>query len=163
MCLQVLCNLRLLPPLLHSQPPLLAVAFVSAPPSPPPNTHDHTPYPHTQNEAASLSCWSRVGSKSWRPSAGPALRLLGSRRNTHPSPDCIARLCRSANCKSWEGERQLRRPERFLSTRLRLPRNATRSICPAAQFVLVVCAKVKEPVMPSPPRTPKWMELDWKR
>lgn len=158
MCPQVLCNLRPLPPLLHSQPPSLAVAFVSAPP-PPPHMHDHTPSPHPQDEAAPSWCWSRVISKSRRPSVGPALRLLGSRQNAHPSPDCGARPCRSANCKSWEGERQLRRPECSLSTRLRLPRNGapptTRSICPAAQLVLVVCAKVKEPVMPPPPRTPK--------
>lgn len=124
-------------------------------PPPAPHTHDHTPSPRPQDEAAGPE--SGASHADLQP--GPALRLLGSRRNAHPSPDCSSRPRRSANCKSWEGERQpRRRPERSLSTRLRLPRNSappTRSICPAAQFVLVVCAKVEEPVLAPPPTTLK--------
>lgn len=157
MCLQVLCNLRPPPPRCCTlnrrrwQSSLFPLGPRHLPT--PRRTHAHTPSPHPQDEAASSSCRSRVGSESRRPSDGPALRLLGSRRNAHPSPDCSARPRRSANCKSLEGELRLRRPGRSVSTRPRLPRagapSPTRSIRPAAQFVLVVCAKVKEPVKPS--------------
>lgn len=106
MCLQVLCNLRPPPPRCCTlnrrrwQSSLFPLGPRHLPT--PRRTHAHTPSPHPQDEAASSSCRSRVGSESRRPSDGPALRLLGSRRNAHPSPDCSARPRRSANCKSWK-------------------------------------------------------------
>lgn len=72
MCLQVLCNLRPLPLLLHFQPPSLAVAFVSAPPATSPHAQSHTP----QDETPSSPRRSRVGNKSHDLQRGPCCAFL---------------------------------------------------------------------------------------